>query len=295
MRAAEWSGGVGETWAREWQRTDRSFAGLESTLEQAILAAAPAIWSANRPLRCIDLGCGAGTTSLAIAEALPHAEVTGLDLSPDLVAVAVNRAEGLAGIRERCRFVVGDAAERVAALAPVDLFFSRHGVMFFENPISAFSGLAAAAAPGSKLVFSCFASLPDNPWATETLTAVTGQVPASATFMADPAIIEPGPFAFANPVRVGAILAAAGWHHQPPERIAFRYVAGGGEDPVGEALFFFRRIGPAAAALRQTSEAARPASLERLAKICRRRCDGGEVAFPAAAWLWSATLQEPVR
>lgn len=278
MTPADWTGQVGEAWAREWQRTDRSFAGLDPALDRAILAAVPA-----GAARLVDIGCGAGTTSLAVARACPGLAVTGLDLSTDLVAIAEVRraAAGLAS--ERCRFVVGDAAEAAAALAPVDLFFSRHGVMFFDDPVAAFTRLARAAAPGAALVFSCFAALADNPWATET----GGEAGAA------PAHPAPGPFAFADPARVAAILSAAGWcADQAPERIAFRYVAGAGVDPVGDAVSFFRRIGPAARGLRDADEASRAVLLDRLAATCERYRQGKEVAFPAAAWLWSARLRE---
>ncbi|WP_174293218.1 class I SAM-dependent methyltransferase [Sphingomonas bacterium] len=280
MRAAEWSGGVGETWAREWQRTDRSFAGLEDSLRQAILAAA------GGADRLVDLGCGAGTTSLGIAAALPDRGVIGLDLSGDLIAVAeARRLEARAGT---CRFLAGDAIAEVAALAPVDLFFSRHGVMFFDDPLGAFTSFAAAAAPDARLVFSCFTAPADNPWATDTVAAVTAD---DAQPLPSPAPAAPGPFAFADPARVAAILADSGWAAGSPQRVEFPYVAGVGEDPVADALVFFGGIGPAAAALRNASEAMRPALLDRLAEVCRRRCNGGEVAFPASAWLWSATRQ----
>ena len=279
MRTADWTGRVGETWAREWRRTDRSFAGLDETLVPAILAVAP-----SGRARLVDIGCGAGTTSLAITRARRDAEVIGLDLSPDLVAVAGDRAAN-DDPDGRCRFVVGDAVALAPTLAPVDRYFSRHGVMFFADPASAFARFAAAAAPGARLIFSCFAAVADNPWATETL----GSPPAGS------AAPQPGPFAFADPERVAAILAAAGWAATAPRRVAFRYVAGAGDDPVADALSFFGRIGPAAAALRTATDAERPALLDRLAKACRDRCEKGEVAFPAAAWLWSAQLQEPAR
>lgn len=285
MRAADWIGGVGETWAREWPRTDRSFAGLEGALERVILARSEKAGT----FRMVDLGCGAGTTSLAIAAARPDVEVIGLDLSADLIAVAEARRQKVRAAR--CRFIAGDAIENAAALGPVDLFFSRHGVMFFDDPIVAFGRLAAAAAPHGRLVFSCFAALVDNPWATIVAApAVAGEAePRSLS-------VTPGPFAFADPSSVLAILADSGWRAlHPPERIAFRYVAGSGADPVADALSFFRRIGPAASAIRQAAEADRPALLDRLEAACRRHLDGGEVAFPATAWLWSAQTQEPTR
>ena len=276
MQAAEWTGRVGETWAAEWRRTDRSFAGLDDALEAAILAAV----APGGPARLIDLGCGAGATSLAVMTARPLAEVIGLDLSPELVAIAEQRRREAGIDGGRCRFLVGDSAASIAALAPVDLFFSRHGVMFFDDPVAAFARFAAAAAPGAVLVFSCFAALADNPWATEPAGLPAAPAPGGSP--------EPGPFAFADPARVSGILAATGWCAFAPERVTYRYVVGAGADPVGDAVGFFQRIGPAARALRSAPVDERTTLLARLADACARRLQDGEVAFPATAWLWSA-------
>jgi trans-aconitate methyltransferase len=43
---------------------------------------------ARRPLRVLDLGCGTGANVMALAEALPRATVTGVDLSAASIAVA---------------------------------------------------------------------------------------------------------------------------------------------------------------------------------------------------------------
>jgi ubiquinone/menaquinone biosynthesis C-methylase UbiE len=44
------------------------------------------------PTRAIDLGCGTGSTTILIKQAFPGATVTGLDLSPYMLAVAADRA-----------------------------------------------------------------------------------------------------------------------------------------------------------------------------------------------------------
>ena len=164
--AIDWTGRVGQSWASEWHRTDRSFAGLTPHLDAAILASAPAT-----PFRAIDIGCGAGSTSLALATARPDASVTGIDLSPDLLAVAGRRGAG----RPNLAFRHGDAATIAHTLPPPDLLVSRHGVMFFADPAPAFAALRKACRPGATLVFSCFRDRADNPWASDLIEQVIAE------------------------------------------------------------------------------------------------------------------------
>lgn len=271
--AAEWSGQVGSAWSQEWLRTDRSFADLSRHLDAAILDALP-----SGPARVVDIGSGAGTTSIALARTRPDVSVTGIDISPDLVAVARERGMGL----ENLAFVAGPVEQVVAALAPVDLFVSRHGVMFFADPLAAFGSLRAAAAPAGRIVFTCFCAVADNPWAGTLAAAASGGMPAA------PAGYAPGPFAFADPAFVTDLLARAGWNDARPVRIDYRYRAGEGADPVGDALSFFKRIGPTAGMLNTAEGAERDAMLARLRTALEAVRQGDVVDFPAAAWLWSA-------
>src|ERR1700741_180265 len=120
LAATEWQGQTGEAWAEEWRRTDRTLA----PLNQALLARALPF----EGRRVLDVGCGAGATSFAFADALPHAGITGLDLSEALVAAARDRMDG----RPNVRFELGDAASwSPGDGAPFDLIVSRHRVMFF--------------------------------------------------------------------------------------------------------------------------------------------------------------------
>ena len=169
-----------------------------------------------------------------------------------------------------------------AQIAPA-MLVSRHGVMFFDDPETAFAKLAASVAPGTPFVFSCFAARDDNPWATEPLAAIGGAGAGPA-----PSPHAPGPFAFADPARVGNLLSATGWIPDVPQRVDFAYVAGGGADPVTDAVGYFTRIGPAAARWRELGEAARGP----LAAACERRLSGETVVFPATAWIWSAIRSE---
>lgn len=267
--AYDWTGRIGDVWADEWRRTDRSFAALTHHLNAAILAAA-----APDTRTILDIGCGAGETALAIAQARPDAQVTGVDLSPNLVALAKTRA----ALSPNAQFICADATVAAADHAPVDLYASRHGVMFFHDPIAAFTAFWAAAAPGAAFVFSSFAERTANPWATETIGGT----------VSDPGAPTPGPFAFADPAHVASILAASGWYAEEPRRVAFAYRAGAGVDPVADAVDYFRRIGPAASLIRDASPDDRACHVARLTQVCENHRDGAVVDFPAAAWIWTA-------
>jgi SAM-dependent methyltransferase len=272
--AFDWTGRTGNAWADEWQRTDRSLAELGARLDAAILAVAPEQGSA------LDIGCGAGGTSLALAASRPGLSVTGVDLSPALVATARARAAGMANLR----FEVADAQSLAGAGA--DLLFSRHGVMFFDDPVAGFAALRAAAAPGARFVFSCFRPRPANPWALVVDAAIGSDSPAPAGY-------APGPFGLADPDFTGNVLARAGWVDAAAQQVDFRYVAGAGADPIADAIDFFSRIGPAARAIADAAPDRREAMRDSLGAALRDHAEDGAVTFGAGAWIWTATAGEP--
>ncbi|MDE0879003.1 MAG: class I SAM-dependent methyltransferase [Sphingomonas bacterium] len=273
--ARDWSGKVGEVWASEWRRTDRSFADLSRRLDAAILDAAPHQGVA------LDIGCGAGATSIALARLRPDIDIVGADIADELVAIARQRS----GDMPNLRFVIGDLDRGMVDMAAPDLIVSRHGVMFFSDPTAAFARLLDTAAPGVRLVFSCFRDASDNPWASDLVAEVTG-VAASR-----PRGYAPGPFGFADCDFVGGMLRGAGWRDAAAEAVDYRYVAGAGDDPVADAVDFFRRIGPIASVLREIPKEGRAAILDKLAAALHKRVEQGEVAFPASAWIWRASGQ----
>jgi SAM-dependent methyltransferase len=91
------------------------------------------------PERILDLGTGTGNGAQLAASRFPEAEVTGVDLSPGMVAEAERRLPpGLAG---RDRFEVADAS----ALPLADGAFE---LVLLLNMIPFFSELARVTAPG---------------------------------------------------------------------------------------------------------------------------------------------------
>jgi SAM-dependent methyltransferase len=286
--ASDWRGRVGDTWAAEWQRTERAFDGIAERLDQAILALAPDAGSA------LDIGCGAGATTVSLATARPGLHVTGVDLSSALLTVAQSRATSV----DQVRFEMGDAVAVAARLAPLDLLVSRHGVMFFADPVVGFAGLASACRPGAPLIFSCFRSRAENDWA-QAVDRAIGHTAAATGY-------APGPFALADQAATAAILGRAGWQDIAATPYDVSYIVGAGDDPVGDALAYYRRIGSAAAILAAASPGERSRMERGLTDLLRERMapriqdpriqdpriQGDVVTFTAAIWIWTARAGE---
>lgn len=153
--------------------------------------------------RVLDVGCGAGATTLALAARVAPGEVVGLDISQPLIDAARARVAD----RSHLRFELGDA-QTTRFAAPFDVVYSRFGVMFFADPVAAFTNLRAALRPGGRLGFVCWRAMADNPWSTAPLTAALPLLPSPPP---PPVPGAPGPFAFADGDRVRQILADAGF------------------------------------------------------------------------------------
>jgi ubiquinone/menaquinone biosynthesis C-methylase UbiE len=264
----DWQGEVGRKWARLHALTDRAFTGLtQNLLDRLERLPGNAV---------LDIGCGAGELSLALARQRPQAQVVGIDVSADLVAAATARA----GDRANVTFIAADAASWNPDGFRPDLLTSRHGVMFFADPVAAFAHLRAIADPGASLLFSCFRDRRLNPWTSE----LAALLPPEFVTPADP--LAPGPFAFADPSRVEQILAAAGWREVRCEAVDFAYVVGMGEDPLADARAFLGEIGPAAPAIAQMRGTPAEAPFHRrMTDWLSENAADGMVSFPAAAWI----------
>jgi SAM-dependent methyltransferase len=241
------------------------------------LNAAIARLSRVGPFRALDVGCGPGTTALALAAVRPDAAIVGCDVSNSLVEIARGRGEG----SDNLEFVAEDAETAARQRGPFDLIFSRHGVMFFDDPIRAFGTLREATAAGGALAFSCFRGWQENLWASELAGAAAGvQQPSPGR--------EPSGFAFADVDYVRDILAASGWEDPTTTSVEFSYVVGVGANAIDDTLGFFTELGPASRLLEGLSEGERSAAVDRMRAVITAHAHDGRVEFPAAAWIWTA-------
>jgi len=156
-QAAAWDGPDGTYWAAHQARFDDA---IQPHHAQLIAAAAIAPGEA-----VLDIGCGNGLTSRDAARAAgPGGEVLGVDLSGPMLARAEQSAkdEGLGTIR----FEQADAQVHPFEAGAFDVAISRFGVMFFADPVAAFTNIASALRPGGRLAMLVWQALAANEWMT---------------------------------------------------------------------------------------------------------------------------------
>jgi SAM-dependent methyltransferase len=261
----------------------------EATLDAVFAPVTEAILERAEPgpeRRVLDVGCGTGT--LLAKSVAAGAETTGVDISEGMAEAARRRVP-------QATVLVADAqtADLLAEApgAPFDRIVSRFGVMFFEDPESAFANLRAAAAPGALLVFACWRSEDENPMfglGSKILVDALDPKPEP------PEPGAPGPTAFADPERPVSALKAAGWDAVKADAFDFTCDYGiDGGDGVEERLATILKGGVG----RLAEEQLRPRlgedgwnSLvdEVRAELRRHRVDG-VLRFPGAVWIVTAT------
>ena len=270
-QAAYWNDVAGRSWAEFQEGLDRQVAPLG---RPAMAALSPA-----RGERILDIGCGAGQTSLDLARAVGTGGlVLGVDLSEPLLDVARRRAAGVEGLE----IAQGDAQTLVFEPGGFDAGFSRFGVMFFADPTAAFANIRRALKPGGRLAFVCWRRPDENPIMRLPMEAAGSLAPPPSP----PEPNAPGPFAFADPDRVRGILANAGFTGVDitphDEKV--------GSGDLETALALALRIGPLGAILRENPglrEAVAPRVRAALAQH-----DGPEGPKLNAA-VWIVTARSP--
>jgi len=191
-QAAYWNGPGGKMWLGAYDRIQRGVAGFsEIALEAA---------KAQPGERVLDVGCGIGGTTAELAKAIgAKGHVLGVDISEPLIGAA--RAQGLGN----ATFEVGDATTYPFDPQSFDLVFSRFGVMFFGDPVAAFRNIHRAMKPSGRMVFVCWRTPQENPWAAVPMRAAQPFLPP----MERPGPEDPGQYSFGDRARVERILRDA--------------------------------------------------------------------------------------
>lgn len=266
---AFWNGVGGRAWAHRQESWDTVLAPLsEATLAQA----AP-----HPGERVVDIGCGCGATTIALARLVgPTGRVLGVDVSAPMLARAAERLEP----GQPVEFVRADATTHDFAPGTFDLLFSRLGVMFFAEPARAFANLRRALRPGGRLVFCCFRTARENPWMMVPLHAAYEHVPPLPKIGPE----DPGPFAFASQERVRHILGAAGFAEIGFTPIDLEFDVGAGRG-LAEAVATMLEIGAASRALAGRPAEQRAAAGRSIERALAQLQRGTRIPLAAAGWI----------
>lgn len=265
-----------------WKQNRKVFVGALDEVTDDLLERYPP----PRGGRCIDVGCGFGETTQAIAGMVgPEGFVLGTDSSPRFVEDA-RREAAEAGV-ENVEFELSDA--QTAEWEPVhDYAFSRMGTQFFIAPVPAMRAIRGALKPGGGLRKICWRRKEESQFWAETEQVVQRFLSRPEEYDAD--TCGPGPFSLGNPDTCRGILEAAGFEDAELHRRDFDYFMGKDMDEAIDALL---AIGPGAELIRlngEHGESLRPQIAEALADhYSAWQQEDGSIVGRGSVWLVAAT------
>jgi SAM-dependent methyltransferase len=269
-QATAWNGDEGESWARDWERYDRSI----SAYREPMLAAA----SIADGERVLDFGCGNGQSSRDAARATPTGSVLGADLSAAMLEQARRQAE-IEGLRN-VDFVQADAQIHPFESNEYDLAISRFGSMFFADKPAAFANIGRALRPGGRMLLVVWQEISKN----EQFATMFGTLSAGRDLPTPPPG-APSPFGLADPALGRAFLNEAGFTDVEFEPVEGQFDLGSKADDAFEFA-----IGTAVAQnlLADLGSDERATALDALHRaLCNHETPDG-VLFDSAVWFITA-------
>ena len=198
-QAGDWDGADGEYWATYHQEYERLLGVFDATLVEAA--------GVGSDDRCLDVGCGTGATTRALATRAVKGSALGLDLSGPMLTVAKESAER--SPLGNLAFVQGDAQVYPFDPSSFDVAVSRMGSMFFGDPAAAFANIGRALRPGGRLALTVWQEVAANEWIT-LIDEALGE-PASEESPDEPATYAPGPFSLADRELCASLIRSAGF------------------------------------------------------------------------------------
>ena len=266
----DWGASAGNAWVAIQDLTDSVYAPVEQLLTGEVAGGSGG--------RVLDVGCGTGVTTVAIARRLgPEAEVSGIDVSSPMVEASRARARE-SGVE--VRFELADAASHDFGEGAFDQVVSRWGLMFFADPVAGFTNLRRAAA-GGRLRAISWRSLEENPFM---LVAEEAAAPLLPGFEPRRSDDYPGQFGLADEEYVTGLLEQAGW-----QDVALRPVDLGCSFPESELVRYFSGLGPLARHFDDLPEEEIPDGLtERVSAAFEPFVENGRVSFDVACWMIEA-------
>lgn len=167
---------------------------------------------ALRPCRIIETAAGTGVVTVALAAALPEAEIVATDLNPDMLRVAAGKLD-----TPRLKFAPADAQSLPFEDAAFDLVVCQFGAMFFSDRVAAYREALRVLRPGGAFLFNVWDRLEANPASQAVADAVAALFPGDP-----PSFIHRVPFGYHDKAAIEAELRAAGFSSIAAETVAKR-------------------------------------------------------------------------
>jgi ubiquinone/menaquinone biosynthesis C-methylase UbiE len=229
----------------------------------------------------LDVGCGCGALTLAAARIADSA--VGVDISAPLTEVASERAR--AARVDNVEFVVADAQTYAFAPGTFDLVISQFGLMFFDDPVGAFSNVRRSLAPGGRLAFISWQGLSENEW----LSVIASEVANRVEVPEFGGLSQgPGMFALKDQGETTALLESAGFTRVTFESLRPTILIGGG-GTVDQSMDFLLGMGMARGLVGLAGADADGEVVEAVRLSLAKRYEPGVgVEFGAGAWMVTA-------
>ena len=268
-QAKLWNSGAAGAWVEAHALVDRTLQPFEDLLVEAVCA--------SGARRVLDVGCGTGSISRAVARLLgAGGRCVGIDISEQMIDAARMLAEQ---DRSSASFVCADAQTHRFEPGSFDLIISRFGTMFFADPVEAFANLRRAGNNDTQLRSIAWRNPAENPFMTAAERAAAPLLPNLQERRADTA----GPFGLADARRARSILEQSGW-----AEIDIRPIDIVCTLPEQELIRYGTRFGPVGTALRDAD----PQTRAQVAAAVRAAFDpyvqGAEARFTACCWMMGA-------
>ena len=267
-----WNEKKGEIWVSLESKIDKMLGPLG---DQAIKILKPKVGE-----KIIDIGCGTGSTSQTLSKLVGESGIiTGIDISKPILNFAHKQKENKK--IKNINFIQADAQNHQFSDLNYDAVFSRFGIMFFEDPISAFKNIKKSLSCNGRLAFVCWSKREDNDWINLSSNVASQflELPPKANPK------EPGPFAFEDYFYIEEILTKSGWKNIKIKAYKQNIVIG---KTLDYAADFLSRMGPMSVPFENANEQTKEKVISALKECYSKYFTAKGVEFHFSSWIVSA-------
>lgn len=267
----------------DWRRSAGAWERWEPMIQHSLASVDPVLFRAARlrpGQRVLDLGCGSGDPAIAAARWVEPGPVLGLDLAPEMIAVARRRARQL-GVRNA--HFRATAFERWRPRPrSFDRVISRLAIMFADDPADTVARVRATLVRGGRAAFVVWAEVERN---VAIVTASRVILPMLGEPPPDPEA-GPHPMRFGKPGALARVLRGAGFRAIDEREAKMTFVYQSAEQFVSA---FLETSSSARGLFARLPRRQRPLAIARMRRIAAAHRDGALVRLPGVFRVVSGT------